>query len=68
MWRVQIFFLRGIVPLIERWLGNLLSRQFEGRVAKGAAKSLTKQRVESHYDIELRATVMHDILDMMPFE
>ena len=66
MWRVWIFFLRGIVPLLERWLGNLLSRQFEGRVAKGAAKSLTKQRVESHYDIELRATVMHDILDMMP--
>ena len=30
-WRVWIFFLRGVVPLIERWLGNLLARQFEGR-------------------------------------
>jgi pre-mRNA-processing factor 8 len=27
---------------------------------------VTKQRVESHYDLELRAAVMHDILDMMP--
>jgi len=31
MWRVWLFFLRGIVPLLERWLGNLLARQFEGR-------------------------------------
>ena len=65
-WRVWIFFLRGIVPLLERWLGNLLSRQFEGRHSKGIAKTVTKQRVESHYDLELRASVMHDILDMMP--
>ena len=64
-WRVWMFFLRGIVPLLERWLGNLLARQFEGRHAKGVAKSLTKQRVESHYDLELRAAVMHDIMDMM---
>ena len=31
MWRIWIFFLRGITPLLERWLGNLLARQFEGR-------------------------------------
>jgi hypothetical protein len=24
------------------------------------------QRVESHFDLELRASVMHDIVDMMP--
>lgn len=65
-WRVWLFFLRGTVPLLERWLGNLLARQFEGRHNKSAAKSITKQRVESHYDLELRAAVMHDILDMMP--
>ncbi|GME84368.1 unnamed protein product [Ambrosiozyma monospora] len=28
-WRVWIFFMRGIIPLLERWLGNLLARQFE---------------------------------------
>eukprot|EP00392_Amoebophrya_sp_AT5.2_P007183 g7197.t1 len=65
-WRVWLFFLRGVVPLLERWLGNLLARQFEGRVSKGVAKTITKQRVESHYDLELRASVMHDIVDMMP--
>ncbi|GFH19560.1 MPN domain-containing protein, partial [Haematococcus lacustris] len=66
MWRVWLFFLRGVVPLLERWLGNLLARQFEGRNTKGVAKTVTKQRIESHFDLELRAAVMHDILDMMP--
>ena len=66
MWRVWLFFLRGIIPLLERWLGNLLARQFEGRHSKGVAKSVTKQRVESQFDLELRAAVMHDIMDMMP--
>mmetsp|Transcript_33282 Transcript_33282/g.109108 ORF Transcript_33282/g.109108 Transcript_33282/m.109108 type:complete len:2380 (-) Transcript_33282:160-7299(-) len=65
-WRVWLFFLRGVVPLLERWLGNLLARQFEGRVSKGVAKTISKQRVESHFDLELRAAVMHDIIDMMP--
>lgn len=65
-WRVWMAFLRGITPLLERWLGNLLARQFEGRNNKGTASTVTKQRVESHFDLELRAAVMHDILDMMP--
>ena len=53
-WRVWLFFLRGVVPLLERWLGNLLARQFEGRHNKGIAKTVSKQRVESHYDLEVR--------------
>jgi pre-mRNA-processing factor 8 len=53
-----MFFLRGITPLLERWLGNLLARQFEGRQNKGVAKTVTKQRVESQYDIELRSVVI----------
>ena len=65
-WRVWLFFLRGMVPLLERWLGNLLARTFEGRRSKGIASTITKQRVESNYDLELRAAVMNDILDMMP--
>jgi len=65
-WRIWVFFLRGIVPLLERWLGNLLARQFEGRHSKGVAKTVTKQRVESHFDLEMRAAVMIDIQDMMP--
>lgn len=65
-WRVWLFFIRGIIPLLERWLGNLLSRQFEGRRSNDVAKTVTKQRVDSYYDLELRAQVMHDILDMIP--
>lgn len=65
-WRVWLFFIRGIIPLLERWLGNLLARQFEGRHSKGVAKTVTKQRVESQYDLELRASVIMDINDMMP--
>ena len=65
-WRVWLFFIRGVIPLLERWLGNLLARQFEGRHSKGIAKSVTKQRVESQYDLELRSAVIKDISDMMP--
>lgn len=65
-WRVWLFFMRGIIPLLERWLGNLLARQFEGRNSKGIAKTITKQRVESQFDLELRNAVMHDIVAMMP--
>ena len=57
-----MFFLRDVVPLLERWLGYLLSRQFEGRHSKGVAKTVTKQRVESHFDLELRASVSHCIM------
>ncbi|KAL5711925.1 Pre-mRNA-processing-splicing factor 8A [Ranunculus cassubicifolius] len=66
MWRVWLFFLRGVVPLLERWLGNLLARQFEGRQSKGVAKTVTKQRVESNFDLELRAAVTRDVTDAMP--
>lgn len=65
-WRVWLGFLRGTIPLLERWLGNLVTRQFEGRVSKGISKTVTKQRIDSNYDLELRAQVLHEILDMMP--
>ena len=64
-WRVWLFFLRGIVPILERWLSNMLARQFEGR-SNEVAKTATKQRVDAYYDLELRASVMNDILDMIP--
>jgi pre-mRNA-processing factor 8 len=67
-WKDGEFHVQGCLSSIYRVfrLGNLLARQFEGRNSKGIAKTVTKQRVESHYDLELRAAVMHDILDMMP--
>eukprot|EP00127_Corallochytrium_limacisporum_P002632 Clim_evm68s134 gene=Clim_evmTU68s134 len=65
-WRVWVFGMRGVTPLLEQWLGNLLGRQFEGRQTKDLVHRVTKQRIESRFDIELRASVMHDINDMMP--
>lgn len=62
----SFLLLISVLILMLHRLGNLLARQFEGRNSKGIAKTVTKQRVESHYDLELRAAVMHDILDMMP--
>lgn len=64
-WRIWIFFIRGTIPLLERWIGNLLNRQFEGR-SNEVAKTTTKQRSDAYYDLELRSAVMNDIMEMMP--
>ena len=46
-------YFSGVVPLLERWLGNLLARQFEGRVSAlaGRVKSLlgTSERVDREF-------------------
>jgi pre-mRNA-processing factor 8 len=47
-------------------LGNLLAHQFKGCNSNSIMKTVMKQHVESHYDLELHAAVMHDIPDMMP--
>jgi hypothetical protein len=47
-WRVWLFFLRGIVPLLERWLGNLLARQFEGRHNKGLSDVIASHTILVH--------------------
>ena len=41
-WRTWLFFIRGAIPMLERWLSNLLARTFEGRHSKGIAKTVTK--------------------------
>ncbi|KAG9091169.1 pre-mRNA-splicing factor 8 [Ceratobasidium sp. 370] len=65
-WHIWLFFMRGIIPLLERWLGNLLTHQFEGRNSKGITKTVTKQHVKSHFDPEPHAVAMHDTPDMLP--
>ena len=41
---------------MERWLDNLLTRQFEKR--KTTTKTTTtKQRIESNFDIEFRGVI-----------
>jgi len=66
VWRVWIYFLRGITPLLENWINNLLFRQFIGRIKHKTAKSLTKQRIESHYDLELRTSIVNEIGSLFP--
>lgn len=66
VWRVWVFFLRGMTPVLERWLGNLLARNLEGRYSRQVVHSVTKQRVESNFDLELRSSVLRDIVDRMP--
>ncbi|KAK0174888.1 hypothetical protein PV327_010603 [Microctonus hyperodae] len=63
---VDAFQLADGLQYIFAHVGQLTGIQFEGRHSKGVAKTVTKQRVESHFDLELRASVMHDIVDMMP--
>lgn len=59
--------LRAVEEVPTRYVCCLVVCSFSiNRHSKGIAKSVTKQRVESHFDLELRAAVMHDILDMMP--
>jgi hypothetical protein len=54
------------VPLPKHWLNYLLTHRFEGHDSKGITMTVTKQRVESYYNLKFQAAVMHDILDMMP--
>ena len=60
----MVVFLTGHFPL-QRWLGNCWHDSLRADITR-AAMTITKQRVESSFDLELRAAVMHDIVDMMP--
>jgi hypothetical protein len=66
-WLVRLATLHmWYVPLPKRWLNYLLTHQFEGRDSKGITMTVTKQRVESYYNLKFQAAIMYDILDMMP--
>ncbi|KAH0793339.1 pre-mRNA-processing-splicing factor 8A [Histomonas meleagridis] len=53
-------------PGVGFWGPIRISREYEGRVAKRTPSCVTKQRVESNYDLEFRGAIMHDIMDIMP--
>jgi PROCN (NUC071) domain len=57
VWCVWLFFLRGIVSLLEHWLGNLLARQFEGRNNKGIVKTVTKHPQQQEYGHEVMSSI-----------
>ncbi|KAK4538547.1 hypothetical protein CDCA_CDCA18G4572 [Cyanidium caldarium] len=69
LWRCWVQLVRGLVPLLEQWLANLLSRHFQGRLKRTSAqRSVTGQRMESQYDSEWRQAVLTAVLDMLPPE
>eukprot|EP00792_Barthelona_sp_PAP020_P004627 TRINITY_DN2246_c0_g1_i1.p1 TRINITY_DN2246_c0_g1~~TRINITY_DN2246_c0_g1_i1.p1 ORF type:complete len:2283 (-),score=561.88 TRINITY_DN2246_c0_g1_i1:22-6870(-) len=67
LWRVWFFWLRGLTPLLRKWLGNLISRMFEGR-DNFRIKAVNKQREESNFDIQMRSSLTRELLDILPEE
>ena len=63
-YRIWVMFLRGMVPLLQRYLNNLLSRLFEGRGDRGIVKRVTKQRQEANMDINLKAALRQSVLEL----
>ena len=61
VWKVWVFFLRGMVPIQERWIANLLSRHLYGRRYSRKSLSVTKQRSETYLDIELKIALVNEI-------
>lgn len=67
-WRVWVFFLRGMTPLLQRYLGNLTDRVLHGRVQKGrlAGKRITRQRVEPDKDVNIKEAFRRELREMLP--
>nr|UXY88510.1 splicing factor Prp8 [Cryptomonas curvata] len=59
-WRVWLFFMRGVSPVLQRWLSNLVSRHFFGRIKSKKTLQLTKQRINTYYDIELKKILLNE--------
>ncbi|EPY39064.1 pre-mRNA-processing factor 8 [Angomonas deanei] len=67
-WRVWIFFMRGMTPLLQRYLGNLTDRVLRGRVQKGkyTGKRITRQRVETDKDVNIKESFRLELREMLP--
>ncbi|KAG8345580.1 PRO8NT PrP8 N terminal domain [Trypanosoma vivax] len=67
-WRVWVFFLRGMTPLLQRYLGNLTDRVLRGRESKGKhdGKRITRQRVETDKDVNIKEAFRRELREMLP--
>ena len=52
--------------MLQNWIGNLIQRQFEGRLGRSEIKTVTKQRVEAYYDMQLKAKFSDEIKEILP--
>ncbi|TBU09344.1 PROCN domain-containing protein, partial [Hamiltosporidium tvaerminnensis] len=64
LWRVWLAFLRGHTSLLSTYLSNLSLRMINGR--KYNKKKITKQRIESNYDIILRNSIRDTVRRYVP--
>lgn len=69
-WRVWIFFLRGMTPLLQRYLGNLTDRVLRGREKRGKyeGKRITRQRVETDKDVNIKEAFRRELKELLPLE
>lgn len=67
-WRIWVFFLRGMTPLLQRYLGNLTDRVLRGRSKKGKyeGKRITRQRVETDKDVNIKEAFRRELREMLP--
>ena len=61
VWRIWIFFLKGISPMLQRWLSNLLSRHFFGRKNLKKSLEISNQREEAYLDIGIKQALCREI-------
>jgi pre-mRNA-processing factor 8 len=65
-WKVWVNFFRGISPLLTKWIKNQQTRLFQGRRIKAEAKRVTKQRLDSDFDVNRRAAFRLTLLEALP--
>ncbi|EPY18766.1 hypothetical protein STCU_09785 [Strigomonas culicis] len=67
-WRVWVFFLRGMTPLLQRYLANLTDRVLRGREQKGKfeGKRITRQRAETDKDVNIKEAFRRELREMLP--
>ncbi|CAC27035.1 splicing factor Prp8 [Guillardia theta] len=62
-WRIWLFFLRGISPLLTRWINNLLTRYNLGRSISKKKSIESKQRLDSFNDYDLKLDIIKKVLN-----
>lgn len=65
-WRVWVYYFRGMTPLLQRYLGNLVNRMFEGRKHKVTTKKITRQRIESDKDVNIKDEFRRELVEILP--
>ncbi|KAG0442228.1 Pre-mRNA-splicing factor spp42 [Dictyocoela muelleri] len=63
-WKIWVSYFRTHITLLEEFLENLIYRMSHGRESK--PPTITKQRIESHYDLYMKEKLAETILTITP--